>query len=194
MLLLCLTFDQVPVDRQVWVFGCGRAQGGPATENSRHVAACGVAVCVLRLRRCAAPGRRCHGHAARWLTCKAACHEPGGLQRRAATGCRHTVPWPRHCVTGCIEACQRRAFPVMMGRWPVTRPRVNSLTSSSFSLNMRILPAGVAQLVEQLICNQQVAGSSPFASSSVRSVRCPLVGHLSGSRRGDSRAVKGIRL
>ena len=25
--------------------------------------------------------------------------------------------------------------------------------------------AGVAQLVEQLICNQQVAGSSPFASS-----------------------------
>ena len=26
-------------------------------------------------------------------------------------------------------------------------------------------PAGVAQLVEQLICNQQVAGSSPIASS-----------------------------
>ncbi len=26
-------------------------------------------------------------------------------------------------------------------------------------------PAGVAQLVEQLICNQQVGGSSPFASS-----------------------------
>ncbi|MBM2844734.1 MAG: hypothetical protein HW407_46 [Bacteroidetes bacterium] len=26
--------------------------------------------------------------------------------------------------------------------------------------------AGVAQLVEQLICNQQVAGSSPIASSS----------------------------
>ena len=25
--------------------------------------------------------------------------------------------------------------------------------------------AGVAQLVEQLICNQQVGGSSPFASS-----------------------------
>ena len=28
------------------------------------------------------------------------------------------------------------------------------------------LNAGVAQLVEQLICNQQVAGSSPTASSS----------------------------
>ena len=29
--------------------------------------------------------------------------------------------------------------------------------------------AGVAQLVEQLICNQQVGGSNPFASSSVMS-------------------------
>ena len=28
-----------------------------------------------------------------------------------------------------------------------------------------ISPAGVAQLAEQLICNQQVAGSSPIASS-----------------------------
>jgi hypothetical protein len=28
-----------------------------------------------------------------------------------------------------------------------------------------VLPAGVAQLAEQLICNQQVAGSSPIASS-----------------------------
>ena len=28
-----------------------------------------------------------------------------------------------------------------------------------------VLSAGVAQLVEQLICNQQVAGSSPIASS-----------------------------
>ena len=27
--------------------------------------------------------------------------------------------------------------------------------------------AGVAQLVEQLICNQQVGGSSPFAGSDV---------------------------
>ena len=30
---------------------------------------------------------------------------------------------------------------------------------------MGTLVAGVAQLVEQLICNQQVGGSSPFASS-----------------------------
>ena len=31
-----------------------------------------------------------------------------------------------------------------------------------------VFQAGVAQLVEQLICNQQVAGSSPIASSSER--------------------------
>ena len=31
--------------------------------------------------------------------------------------------------------------------------------------------AGVAQLVEQLICNQQVAGSSPIASSGGESIR-----------------------
>ena len=30
-----------------------------------------------------------------------------------------------------------------------------------------VLPAGVAQLAEQLICNQQVVGSSPSASSSM---------------------------
>ena len=33
----------------------------------------------------------------------------------------------------------------------------------SFSHWARALQAGVAQLVEQLICNQQVAGSSPIA-------------------------------
>ena len=31
--------------------------------------------------------------------------------------------------------------------------------------------AGVAQLVEHLICNQRVGGSSPFASSSFHSAR-----------------------
>ncbi len=36
--------------------------------------------------------------------------------------------------------------------------------------------AGVAQLVEQLICNQQVAGSSPIASSST------VEGFLSGQK------------
>lgn len=36
--------------------------------------------------------------------------------------------------------------------------------SVSFGV-LRTLGAGVAQLVEQLICNQQVGGSSPFASS-----------------------------
>ena len=44
--------------------------------------------------------------------------------------------------------------------------------------NSRNLFAGVAQLVEQLICNQQVVGSSPIASS----------------KWADSRVVKGSRL
>ena len=34
-----------------------------------------------------------------------------------------------------------------------------------------VVPAGVAQLAEQLICNQQVDGSSPPASSELRSPR-----------------------
>jgi hypothetical protein len=41
--------------------------------------------------------------------------------------------------------------------------------------------AGVAQSVEQLICNQQVAGSSPIASSSL-SINYILEGFPSGQR------------
>ncbi|KKQ10758.1 MAG: hypothetical protein US22_C0056G0008, partial [candidate division TM6 bacterium GW2011_GWF2_36_6] len=43
--------------------------------------------------------------------------------------------------------------------------------------------AGIAQLVEQLICNQQVAGSSPVASSNLRefvSPRSSVVEHSLG--------------
>jgi tetratricopeptide (TPR) repeat protein len=45
--------------------------------------------------------------------------------------------------------------------------------------------AGVAQSVEQLICNQQVAGSSPFASSRPERsdrIRAPVEGYPSGQR------------
>ena len=49
---------------------------------------------------------------------------------------------------------------------------------------MVIDSAGVAQQVEQLICNQQVAGSSPIASSGILYVL---------KRRG-SRVAKGSRL
>jgi hypothetical protein len=34
----------------------------------------------------------------------------------------------------------------------------------------RFSPAGVAQLVEHLICNQRVRGSNPFASSRLRRI------------------------
>ena len=36
------------------------------------------------------------------------------------------------------------------------------------AFGLRLLLAGVAQLVEHLICNQRVGGSNPFASSSLR--------------------------
>ena len=48
-------------------------------------------------------------------------------------------------------------------------------------LEHRFLPAGVAQLVEHLICNQRVRGSNPFASS--RLSRLAGV-RLSGSEAG----------
>ena len=49
-----------------------------------------------------------------------------------------------------------------MGSSPIRVANLLSLVGCS---------AGVAQSVEQLICNQQVAGSSPFASSSFLSSR-----------------------
>ena len=48
-----------------------------------------------------------------------------------------------------------------MGKFPLQKNKLG-ITISSFVVGI----AGVAQLVEQLICNQQVGGSSPFASSS----------------------------
>ncbi len=42
--------------------------------------------------------------------------------------------------------------------------------------NWRVSAAGVAQLVEHLICNQWVGGSNPFASSSLSDDRCGRIG------------------
>ena len=42
--------------------------------------------------------------------------------------------------------------------------------------------AGVAQLVEQLICNQQVGGSSPSTSSKSRKAQLHMGGFPSGQR------------
>jgi hypothetical protein len=53
------------------------------------------------------------------------------------------------------------------------------------------LVAGVAQLVEQLICNQQVAGSNPIASSTGRGRF--QAGDRASTRVG-SEVVKRIRL
>ena len=48
--------------------------------------------------------------------------------------------------------------------------------------------AGVAQLVEQLICNQQVAGSSPITSSTnKRTILCPFhMGEFPSGQRGQT--------
>ena len=40
-----------------------------------------------------------------------------------------------------------------------------NLFHTAASISVRSIFAGIAQLVEQLICNQQVAGSNPIASS-----------------------------
>ena len=45
--------------------------------------------------------------------------------------------------------------------------RGDFLFDGKMDLNTQELRAGVAQLAEQLICNQQVAGSSPITSSSM---------------------------
>ena len=58
---------------------------------------------------------------------------------------------------------------------------LNSTQSQSTEVSTKC--AGVAQLVEQLICNQQVVGSSPFSSSICCSVSdCDLEGFPSGQR------------
>src|SRR6188472_4481650 len=42
---------------------------------------------------------------------------------------------------------------------------IGNLFHTSASINVRSIFAGIAQLVEQLICNQQVVGSNPTAGS-----------------------------
>ena len=39
-------------------------------------------------------------------------------------------------------------------------------------MRFSLVNAGIAQLVEQLICNQQVIGSNPIAGSLSKLVRC----------------------
>ncbi len=72
------------------------------------------------------------------------------------------------------------------------RFRQNSFVGEIFRGFLRVMRtmeyAGVAQLAEQLICNQQVAGSSPITSSMRDKETCPL------ALRESSRVAKGDRL
>ena len=52
---------------------------------------------------------------------------------------------------------------------------INELNRAAAQLGTR---AGVAQLVEQLICNQQVGGSSPSTSSILLATRFPSQLHM----------------
>src|SRR5262245_56307917 len=57
----------------------------------------------------------------------------------------------------------------------------------------KFVDAGVAQLVEQLTCNQQVGGSIPFASSCVHSKRCGQVAERLMAADCKSAAPCGLR-
>jgi hypothetical protein len=46
-----------------------------------------------------------------------------------------------------------------------TFSRIRNLFQPAACVNLRGILAGIAQLVEQLICNQQVVGSNPTAGS-----------------------------
>ena len=47
----------------------------------------------------------------------------------------------------------------------LTNQKLCDIINKSSGTNIKNIQAGVAQLVEQLICNQQVGGSSPSTSS-----------------------------
>src|SRR5207249_5863813 len=49
----------------------------------------------------------------------------------------------------------------------------NGLSCAIFSAYSTRVNAGIAQLVEQLICNQQVVGSNPTAGSIVNAISTP---------------------
>ncbi len=78
--------------------------------------------------------------------------------------------WNSHLLRPVWQFCYNPQF---LGRAVETR---SLLTRFMLIVSLKNWDnAGIAQLVEQLICNQQVAGSSPVASSSlVASCRFPV--------------------
>ena len=67
-------------------------------------------------------------------------------------------------------------------------PQVQVLSPRPYILNKRHFKkgAGVAQLVEQLICNQQVGGSSPSTSSIYLKYLGILMGEFPSGQRGQT--------
>ena len=86
------------------------------------------------------------------------------------------------------------------GEWLLTEPApARSSRKLKFPGVTGILDAGVAQLVEQLTCNQQVVGSIPTASSARSGgigdgERAAWIGRTHSSLRAGSEVVKRNRL
>ena len=63
----------------------------------------------------------------------------------------------------------------------------------TISVTNRIVYAGIAQLVEQLICNQQVVGSNPTAGSAVNSNSLNIAASMLGHFRCATESFFGTR-
>ena len=75
------------------------------------------------------------------------------------------------CSPTCPSKLRRRASRPSAGKMKKWREKakfpVDKTAGSSGKINPAVGTAGVAQLVEQLICNQQVGGSNPSTSSTI---------------------------
>src|SRR5262249_54288866 len=82
--------------------------------------------------------------------------------------CRSRPAWPclRLSGSGVRPGEDRRAYQAAVIFW--SRSALDIARLARAMLQFRFCSAGVAQSVEQLICNQQVGGSNPFASSMFR--------------------------
>jgi hypothetical protein len=96
--------------------------------------------------------------------------EPAFQNRRP---CDTIIEEPRYC--GCCCAfLGRDVLPIILGRHSAVEGEVCLWRGDAPCYSIYFVPdggisiAGVAQLVEHLICNQRVGGSNPFASSTTR--------------------------
>ena len=107
-------------------------------------------------------------------------------QQRHPTWGRTMIPVSQSC-----HATKRSTFPNVI---PCTRRGIAGKERGVLARN--ILPAHVAQLAEQLTCNEQVRGSSPRVSSTLRvtppeAVAASRIPHTRLRRQGPNRLAAG---